>query len=135
MVRLLSTGNVEYEDQVQWNLFSTLITPESFAIQTVSDLKLPLEMGPIIAHRIREHIFRYLLHILSHPDAASMAEDTHVISDSLPSVKAIGPEVAGWMGASLWEKAKPSTAEDNAAFPTPLLPTDRNSNASVWVKN
>jgi hypothetical protein len=65
----------------------------------------------------------------------ALAEDAHIISDSLPSVKTIGPEVAAGMGATLWEKAKPATVEDNAAFPVPLLPADKNSNADVWLMN
>lgn len=111
---------------------SDSISPEHFAVQTVADLKLPLEMGPIIAHRIREHIFRFLLHILSDPDNEVMEDDVEILSET-PSVKAVGAQ-STTMSLNLWERAKPATVDDNACFPQSMLPKDKNSNTIVWEK-
>jgi len=124
-------GTVEYEDKIQWDPMSSFITPEFFAQTTVSDLKLPVEMGPIIAHRIREYLFRCIVHTLSDTENDFVEEDVEVSTET-PQVTILSSQVASTMSQNLWERAKPVALEDNASFPQPLLPKDRNSNASVW---
>jgi len=110
---------------------SNSITPESFAQTTVCDLKLPVEMGPLIAHRIREYLFRCIVHTLSDTENDFVEEDVEV-SIETPQVTILTSQIASTMSQNLWERAKPVALEDNASFPQPLLPKDRNSNASIW---
>jgi hypothetical protein len=131
LLQVLLLGDVEYEDKFQWDAMSRIITPELFAQRTVEDLKLPKEMAPVIAHRIREYLFRYLIHTLTDTENDFVEEDVEVSADT-PKVSGMNPSVSANMSMTLWERAKPNSMEDNASFPQPLLPKDRHSNATVW---
>jgi hypothetical protein len=48
------------------------------------------------------------------------------------SFKLVQSQLVADMSLSLWKKAKPNSISDVAAVPVPLLPSDKNSNASVW---
>lgn len=50
----ITVGRHSLKDQFEWDINSKDPTPEQFAAVTVSELGLPPEFGPIIAHAIRE---------------------------------------------------------------------------------
>lgn len=55
---------------------STVVTPELFASITCSDLGLPSEMEPAISHKIRELIFRSMIHMIEDPTSPEVTACT-----------------------------------------------------------
>jgi len=39
------------------------------------------------------------------------------------------------MVSNLWKRAKPNNIDECAAVPQPQLPSDRDSNASIWISS
>jgi len=124
-------NTLDYTDKISWDPMSSSITPEQFAYITCKDLGLPTELRPAISNKIRETLFRWVIALVEHPDSTetSVAAEFKV-SDTKVSLAQSYHAVE--MATSLWKRAKPSTLEETAAVPQPLLPVDRNSNASVW---
>lgn len=60
-------NTIDYSDKFIWNPMSSSVTPESFASTTCSDLGLPSEMEPAIAHKIREILFRLMISWMDDP--------------------------------------------------------------------
>lgn len=64
---------------------------------------------------------------------------SYISGESAPKQKrpahfrAVPLQVTADMTLSLWKKAKPASTEEIAAAPLPLLPSNRNTNASAWV--
>lgn len=49
---------LDFADKFYWDLGSNDVTPEQLARTTCSDLGLPGDMEPAIAHKVRETLFR-----------------------------------------------------------------------------
>eukprot|EP01040_Poterioochromonas_malhamensis_P004016 gene4016-4295_t len=127
-------GPLDYSDKVEWDPMDTLISPEEFARTTCSDLGLPSEIEPAIAHKIREALFRWMLNIVQNPNAT----DTNIqIEFKVPEtrVSLVPPNQAVDMVTNLWKRAKPNTMEEIAAVPQPQLPTEKETNANVWLQS
>lgn len=126
-------NTLDYSDKIQWSPLSVALTPEEFAITTCQDLGLPFEMEPAIAHKIREHMFRWLINLIDNPQLC----ETVVIGEEKTSetkVSLVQPNQAVDMAINLWKRAKPNTLEECAVIPQPLLPVNKDSNATVWIK-
>eukprot|EP01041_Mallomonas_annulata_P006417 gene6417-12975_t len=124
---------VDYSDNFSWNLYSPSNGPELFARRTCSDLGLPLEMEPAIAHRIRETLIRNLLTWIEDPSSIKLQQP---IEETVSEVKVslVQPHQSVDMITNLWKRAKPSSHEEQAALPNPKLPKDKDTNAGIWKK-
>jgi hypothetical protein len=126
-------NTLDYTDKITWDPMSSSMTPEQFAYITCRDLGLPTEIRPAISNKIRETLFRWVIALFENPDTP--AADTAVVAEfkvSDTKVSLAQAYQAVEMASSLWKRAKPSTLEETAAVPQPLLPVDKNSNASIW---
>jgi hypothetical protein len=110
---------------------SSCITPEQFAYVTCKDLGLPTDLRPAISNKIRETLFRWVISLIEHPESTETAVAAEFkVSDTKVSLAQSYQAVE--MATSLWKRAKPSTMEESAAVPQPLLPAERNTNAAIW---
>jgi hypothetical protein len=128
----LRHNSLDYTDKVYWNAMSSYLTPEIYACRTCKELGLPLEMRPAISFKIREALFRWLITLLEYPDNMDIrimeefkVSETKITMGHHPHT--------GEMMSNLWKRAKPSAIEDQSSIPQPLLSSDKNSNASVWM--
>jgi hypothetical protein len=129
-------NTLDYADRFIWDPMSDLVSPESFAKITCADLGLPLEMQSAIAHKIREILFRNMISWLEDP-AAYTTPDTVDDSNMKPSevkVSVVSIVQATEMTTNLWKRAKPSSYEELASIPQPMLPANRDTNAGIWKK-
>jgi len=128
----LRHNSLDYTDKVYWNAMSSYLTPEIYACRTCKELGLPLEMRPAISFKIREALFRWLITLLEYPDNM----DIRIMEEFKVSETKITmghhPHTVEMM-SNLWKRAKPSAIEDQSSIPQPLLSSDKNSNASVWM--
>jgi len=128
----LRHNSLDYTDKVYWNAMSSYLTPEIYASRTCKELGLPLEMRPAISFKIREALFRWLITLLEYPDNM----DIRIMEEFKVSETKITmghhPHTVEMM-SNLWKRAKPSAIEDQSSIPQPLLSSDKNSNASVWM--
>ena len=128
----LRHNSLDYTDKVYWNAMSNYLTPESYACKTCKELGLPLEMRPAISFKIREALFRWLLTLLEYPDNM----DIRIMEEFKVSETKITmghhPHTVEMM-SNLWKRAKPSAIEDQSSIPQPLLSSDKNTNATVWM--
>lgn len=110
---------------------SSDLSPERFAKITCADLGLPSDMELAIAHKIRETLFRLV---------CSWIEDTRSLEPSKKAefrasdlkVSLVAQHSAVDMMSNLWKRAKPTSVEDAAAVPQPMLPNNKDTNACVW---
>lgn len=125
---------LDYSDKFHWDLMSTVVTPELFASITCSDLGLPSEMEPAISHKIRELIFRSMIHMIEDPASPEITTNS-----AIAKVMIIQSAQSVDMGTKLWKTAKPSTAEEQAYVPMPNLPDTKfgqgtkDTNSSIWT--
>lgn len=129
----LRHNSLDYSDKVYWNPMSNDPTPESYATLTCRELGLPLELRPAISYKIRESLFRWLIAMLEYPDNTDIGT---VEEFKVPETKiSMGhhPHTVEMM-SNLWKRAKPAMIEDQSSIPQPLLSSDKNSNAGVWMK-
>ena len=128
----LRHNSLDYTDKVYWNAMSSYLTPEIYASRTCKELGLPLEMRPAISFKIREALFRWLITLIEYPDNM----DIRIMEEFKVSETKITmghhPHTVEMM-SNLWKRAKPSAIEDQSSIPQPLLSSDKNSNASVWM--
>jgi hypothetical protein len=128
----LRHNSLDYTDKVYWNAMSSYLTPESYACRTCKELGLPLEMRPAISFKIREALFRWLMTLIEYPDNM----DIRIMEEFKVSETKITmghhPHTVEMM-SNLWKRAKPSAIEDQSSIPQPLLSSDKNSNATVWM--
>lgn len=127
-------GSLDYSDKVEWDPINSVITPEEFASITCTDLGLPAEIEPAIAHKIREALFRWILNIVQNPNAT----DTNIqmefkVLDT--KVTLVPPNQSVDMVTNLWKRAKPNSMEEIAAVPQPQLPNEKDSNAYTWIQS
>lgn len=129
-------NTIDYSDKINWNPMCEYLTPEIFASTTCRDLGLPHDIRPAISHRIRESLFRWIIAILNDPDNKETYNTAEFkISDSkIAHVSLAQTPQAVDMASSLWKRAKPGTVEETAVVPQPLLPTERDTNANIWIK-
>lgn len=115
--------------------------PEYFAKVTCSNLGLPLEMEPVIAHGIRENIYKILFNCIditynkvkNNTPIPCISSNKYIqTSVSEIQVNIVGPNQAIDMITNLWKRAKPSHFDDCASAPQPRLPRKLDSNASIW---
>ena len=124
-------NTLDYTDKISWDPMSSSITPEQFAYVTCKDLGLPTDLRPAISNKIRETLFRWVISLIEHPEKTETAVVAEFkVSDTKVSLAQSYQAVE--MATSLWKRAKPSTMEEAAAVPQPLLPTEKNTNAGVW---
>lgn len=124
-------NTLDYTDKISWDPMSSSITPEQFAYITCKDLGLPAELRPAISNKIRETLFRWVISLIEHPENTETAVIAEFkVSDTKVSLPQSYSAVE--MATSLWKRAKPSTIEESAAVPQPLLPQDKVTNASIW---
>lgn len=124
-------NTLDYTDKISWDPMSSAITPEQFAYITCKDLGLPTDLRPAISNKIRETLFRWVISLIENPESTETAVNAEFkVTDTKVSLAQSYQAVE--MATSLWKRAKPSTMEESAAVPQPLLPVDKISNASVW---
>jgi hypothetical protein len=124
-------NTLDYTDKISWDPMSSSITPEQFAYVTCKDLGLPTDLRPAISNKIRETLFRWVISLIEHPESTETAVAAEFkVSDTKVSLAQSYQAVE--MATSLWKRAKPSTMEESAAVPQPLLPAERNTNAAIW---
>lgn len=124
-------NTLDYTDKISWDPMSSSITPEQFAYITCKDLGLPNDLRPAISNKIRETLFRWVISLIEHPNnTETVVAAEFKVSDTKVSLAQSYQAVE--MATSLWKRAKPSTLEESAAVPQPLLPVDKNTNAGVW---
>lgn len=125
-------NTLDYTDKISWDPMSRSITPEQFAYITCKDLGLPNDLRPAIANKIRETLFRWVISLIEHPENIETATTAEFkVSDTKVSLAQSFNAVE--MATSLWKRAKPSTMEESAAVPQPLLPQERGTNAGAWA--
>ena len=125
-------NTLDYSDKFVWDPMAD-ISPEKFACITCSDLGLPPEMEPAIAHKIRENLFRNFIVWLDDPQHFELPNA--IIDVPQPSevkVTLVPPHQAIEMSTNLWKRAKPSSVDEQASVPQPLMPTNKDTNASIW---
>lgn len=126
-------GNVDYSDRIDWDPMAEHFTPEDFASLTCSDLGLPIEMEPAIAHKIRESLFRWIITVLQNPtvDDVTLRQEFPIPENKVvlvPNNQTVD------MITNLWKRAKPNHLDEIAVVPQPQLPVDKESNAESWTK-
>jgi hypothetical protein len=93
-------------------------------------------MEPVIAHKIRENVFRNIIIWLD--DLVNGAQvEPEIMIPEVPSdvrVTVVAPNAAVDMITNLWRRAKPVSVDDNALIPQPVMPKERDSNADTWIK-
>jgi hypothetical protein len=125
-------NTLDYTDKISWDPMSSSITPEQFAYITCKDLGLPHDLRPAISNKIRETLFRWVISLIEHPQNTETAVTAEFkVSDTKVSLAQSFNAVE--MATSLWKRAKPSTMEESAAVPQPLLPAERGTNAGAWM--
>ena len=108
---------------------------EAFAAKTCLDLGLPPEMESAIAFKIRENIFRHFLCWMEEPsyiETLNNNVNTNSMSNADQRVFLIPSSHVTDMATNLWKRAKPSSVDDQAFIPMPLMPTDKDTNAFLW---
>lgn len=127
-------GSIDFSDKIEWDPMDDKLTPEEFATITASDLGLPHEIEPAIAHKIREALFRWMYNILLNPNL-SPTETNLQPEFKVNETKAvyIQPGAVIDMTNNLWKRAKPNTIEEYAAVPQPQLPTEKDTNSGIWT--
>ncbi len=126
-------NSIDYSDKIQWDPMNTALTPEMFAEVTCRDLGLPCEMTPAIAHKIRETLFRWLINLVETPSLCmNVVEVSEEDKVGEVTVSLVQPSQVVDMATNLWKRAKPNSLEESAAIPQPLLPVDKETNASIW---
>jgi hypothetical protein len=130
---------VDYADHFQFDCCnSTPYAPEYFAKVTVMNLGLPGEMEPVIAHNIRENIFRMLFAYVEQQSsgkaaaAAGAAEASPELAPSQLNVTVVAPNQAVDMITNLWRRARPMHFDDQQSIPQPMMPAQVDANAHVW---
>lgn len=124
-------NTLDYSDKLYWDATNSYITPEIFARTTCADLGLPSEMEPAISHKLRESLFRLIVQWIEEPNTSTLpAQYTKPLSEI--KVTLVSSYHAVDMVNNLWKRAKPNSVEDIALVPQPLLPKDRETNASIW---
>jgi hypothetical protein len=126
-------------DNFTWNLCAQSLTPEGFAVTTSRDLGLPLEMGPIIAFKIREALFRHLISCLD-GNATNLFAQQRQRPDNendelrrVASLSFVPSNEYTDMVTSVAKRQKPSSAGDVIVHnPFALLPPDPTGNSFVW---
>jgi hypothetical protein len=108
------------------------LSPEEFARTTASDLGLPGDMEPVIAHKIRETLFRVLCSWIEDP-ASVPTKDTPLASEIKLFMASQYSSIE--MITNLWKRAKPTTAEDIASVAQPTLPQHKYNKANIWISN
>ena len=86
-------------------------------------------MEPAIAHKIRENIFRSIVTWMG--DGTEDFNDSTKIN-SETKVSLVQTNQAVDMIANLCKRAKPTSVDDTAAIPQPMMPSNKDSNANVW---
>jgi len=130
-------NTLDYSDKFVWDPMDHRITPEQFASITCSDLGLPSQMEPAISHKIRELLFRHMMLWLDDPYGYEPTDTITDVNDStltpsetkvtlIPQLQAVD------MVHSLWKRAKPQSTEEISSIPQPLLPSNKETNASIW---
>ena len=131
-------STVDYNDKFMWDPMSAAITPEMFASSTCSDLGLPGEMEPAIAHKLREILFRNLMSWVDDSkslDTIFASQTTHPIKTSEIGVKLVPAATVVEMTSQLWKRVKPSPEDVFTSIPQPMLPYNRDTNAMIWCKS
>ncbi len=123
---------IDYSDKILWDPMDSNCTPEEFAFITCTDLGLPMDIAPVIAYRIRETIFRWIIYLLEYPTEPLMPSQAE-FKVAETKISLISANTAVDMVTNLWRRAKPSTFDEAAVVPQSLLPNDHNSNASIWI--
>ncbi|KAI4527754.1 SNF5-domain-containing protein, partial [Schizophyllum commune Loenen D] len=79
---------MKLEDQFEWDVEGSSITPEDFAEVYAQDLGLAGEFKTAIAHSIREQVFAYKksLYLVGHTSDASNVQDEELRQAFLPSL-------------------------------------------------
>lgn len=81
-------GSMKLEDQFEWDVEDSTISPEDFAEVYAQDLGLAGEFKTAIAHCIREQVFAYKksLYLVGHTSDASGVQDEELRQAFLPSL-------------------------------------------------
>jgi hypothetical protein len=126
-------NSLEYNDKFTYDTSSSSShEPEMFARTVCYDIGLPAEMEPVIAHRIRETIFRSAIHSVDQETLLEGSGEAAPLHGSVVSVKVVAPHHAVDMVNNLWKRARPATIDEVGSVPQPNLPKDRGSNAGQW---
>lgn len=129
-------NTLDYSDKFTWDPMDPFVTPEIFASSTCNDLGLPSEIGPAIAHKVRELLFRNMILWLDDPikydPTEIVSNQSHAVSSDI-KVTLIPQLQAVDMASNLWKRAKPQSIEEQSLIPQPLLPENKDTNASLWA--
>ncbi|KAL1742089.1 SNF5-domain-containing protein [Schizophyllum fasciatum] len=81
-------GSMKLEDQFEWDVEDSSLTPEDFAEVYAQDLGLAGEFKTAIAHCIREQVFAYKksLYLVGHTSDAANLQDEELRQAFLPSL-------------------------------------------------
>ncbi|KAJ3536080.1 hypothetical protein NMY22_g6197 [Coprinellus aureogranulatus] len=81
-------GSMKLDDQFEWDMEATEVTPEEFAEVYAKDLGLGGEFKTAIAHSIREQVaaFQKSLFLVGHPSDGTAVQDDELRQAFLPSL-------------------------------------------------
>ena len=134
IVLSIRLNNIEFSNTILWDLRNADITPEVFARRTSADLGLPPQMEPVIAHKIRETLFRLILQWIDEP--SSLQEKPSESENGVTPIRATVQLIndGGALVSELWKRAKPEDSSITTKITNLVLPRDVFTNASIHFK-
>eukprot|EP01039_Chlorochromonas_danica_P005531 gene5531-6090_t len=126
-------NSIDYSDRIEWNPMDEYLTPELFARSTCYDLGLASEIEAAIGHKIRESLFRWLINLVEKPNLPDGdLQPEFKVTDN--KISLVPPNQVVDMTTNLWKRAKPASLDDISSVPQPMLPSEKESTAPIWLK-